>query len=222
MPFTYAVEHMEEDEPASSSSKTIPPWVELEYAHMRILAGPKAQVRFTHLSKSSCKSLEEALKPSSSSDDLAAFSCHTEGILECMKHSGVPIDKVCLLDPKAEAELSPEDGDGRFDWFLFGGILGDDPPRDRTSELRSLGFPTRHLGPTQMTTDTALGVTKIVVDDKVPLDKIPYVNYPTIVFNPKESVEMPFKYIADTGGNPRLPPGMRELLHEDLNKGFEF
>lgn len=87
---------------------------------MRILAGPKAQVRFTHLSKSSCKSLEEALKPSSSPDDLAAFSCHSEGILECMKNSGIPIDKVCLLDPKAEAELSPEDGDGRFDWFLFG------------------------------------------------------------------------------------------------------
>lgn len=44
--------------------------------------------------------------------------------------------------------------------------LGDDPPRDRTAELRVLGFPTRHLGPIQMTTDTALGVTKLVVDDK--------------------------------------------------------
>lgn len=27
---------------------------------------------------------------------------------------------VCLLDPKAETELSPEDGDGRFAGFLFG------------------------------------------------------------------------------------------------------
>ena len=44
--------------------------------------------------------------------------------------------------------------------------VGDDPPRDRTSELRVLGFPTRYLGPVQMTTDTALGVTKIVVTDK--------------------------------------------------------
>lgn len=43
---------------------------------------------------------------------------------------------------------------------------GDDPPRDRTGELRALGFPTRHLGPIQMTTDTALGVTKLVVHDK--------------------------------------------------------
>ena len=45
-------------------------------------------------------------------------------------------------------------------------LQGDDPPRDRTSELRKLGFPTRHLGPVQMTTDTALGVTKKVIHDK--------------------------------------------------------
>lgn len=38
-------------------------------------------------------------------------------------------------------------------------------PPDRTGELRRLGFPSRHLGPIQMTTDTALGVTKIVVQD---------------------------------------------------------
>lgn len=34
-----------------------------------------------------------------------------------------PKDKVCLLDPSAQVELSPEDGD-TFDVFLFGGILG--------------------------------------------------------------------------------------------------
>lgn len=31
--------------------------------------------------------------------------------------------RVCLLDPSATKELSPEDGD-TFDVFLFGGILG--------------------------------------------------------------------------------------------------
>ena len=36
--------------------------------------------------------------------------------------------KVCLLDPKAEKELNPSDGE-LFDVFLFGGILGDNPPR---------------------------------------------------------------------------------------------
>lgn len=37
-------------------------------------------------------------------------------------------DKVCLLDPASEIELRPADGDV-FEVFLFGGILGDDPPR---------------------------------------------------------------------------------------------
>lgn len=32
-------------------------------------------------------------------------------------------DKVCLLDPAASKDLSPEDGD-TFEIFLFGGILG--------------------------------------------------------------------------------------------------
>ena len=35
---------------------------------------------------------------------------------------------------------------------------GDDPPRDRTSELRKKGFQGRRLGPKQMTTDTAVRV----------------------------------------------------------------
>jgi ribosome biogenesis SPOUT family RNA methylase Rps3 len=34
--------------------------------------------------------------------------------------TGKRLERVCLLDPKAEQELSPEDGDGRFEYFLFG------------------------------------------------------------------------------------------------------
>ncbi|KAJ2928489.1 hypothetical protein H1R20_g8619, partial [Candolleomyces eurysporus] len=222
MGFNYVIEHMEEDE---ETSKAIPPWVELEYAHMRTLAGPDSQVHFTHLSKASSDSLNAAFAQSdaeaAASSGKAKAICHSAGVLELMKERGVPLNKVCLLDPKADKVLSPEDGDGEFEWFLFGGILGDDPPRDRTSELRVLGFPNRHLGPVQMTTDTALGVTKLVVQDKKRLDEIPYIEFPTIHFNPKESVEMPFRYIAN-GSEPLLPPGMKELLHEDLNKSFDF
>jgi len=43
---------------------------------------------------------------------------------------------------------------------------GDDPPRDRTGELRKLGFEGRHLKEVQMTTDTAVGVSKRVVEDQ--------------------------------------------------------
>ncbi|OBZ76323.1 Protein arginine N-methyltransferase SFM1 [Grifola frondosa] len=91
-------------------------------------------------------------------------------------------------------------------------------PDFRASKHR---IPTRHLGPVQMTTDTAVGVTKLVIQDKIPLSKIPYIDNPTISFNEKESVEMPFRYIAD-GKEPKIPPGMREHLYEDLNQSFDF
>ena len=131
---------MEEDE---DSPDSIPPWVKLEYAvsrqlpftmsshfhrfasmkHMRTLAGPDAEVHFTHLSKSSAEYLTE----STFIDDhpgnpslLSPFFCHQAGVLDLMKSKGVSIDHVCLLDPKSEQRLSPEDGDGRFEWFLFG------------------------------------------------------------------------------------------------------
>lgn len=44
---------------------------------------------------------------------------------------------------------------------------GDDPPRDRTKELRVLGFPSRRLGPVQMTTDTALGVNNSSISSTI-------------------------------------------------------
>jgi ribosome biogenesis SPOUT family RNA methylase Rps3 len=206
---------MEEDE---TTPKSLPPWVELEYAHMIMLAGINGRVEFTHLSHNSSSSLNAQL--ALINEPAASYRVHTQSVMELLEQNNVPITRVCLLDPKAQIALSPEDGK-IFDHFLFGGILGDDPPRDRTSELRQLGFPSRHLGPMQMTTDTALGVTKQVVDDKVQLIAIPYVDSPTITFNAKESVEMPFRYIVN-GKEPILPPGMRELLHEDLNKSFDF
>ncbi|MBE7159098.1 MAG: hypothetical protein INR62_11825 [Rhodospirillales bacterium] len=134
--------------------------------------------------------------------------------------------RVCLLDPKAEKDLSPEDGE-EFDVFLFGGILGDDPPRDRTADLRAHGFGGRRLGPDQMTTDTAARVTRIVVQDGKRLDEIPFVDRPDIVIGDdddggggSESVSMPFKYVRGEDGKPIMPEGMLELLGKDADKGI--
>ncbi|KAF2271325.1 DUF431-domain-containing protein [Westerdykella ornata] len=129
-------------------------------------------------------------------------------------------DRVCLLDPAAPKDLSPEDGDA-FDVFLFGGILGDDPPRDRTSELRKKGYQGRRLGPVQMTTDTAVRVTRMVVQDRVPVDQIPYVDHPELKISKHESTQMPFRYVKDKTGAPIMPEGMVDLIKRDSEKALD-
>lgn len=183
------------------------------------LVGPSSSVCFTSLSAASIPPLDEYLaqKPEGSKAVL-----DTLPVLKFLaaQNPPVPQARVCLLDPRAEAAIAPADA-GTFDVFLYGGILGDDPPRDRTGELRRLGFEGRHLGPVQMTTDTALGVTKKVVEDQIPLDQIPFTDFPTITFNKHESIEMPFRYVKTDAGEPILPPGMKEHLKADLNRTID-
>lgn len=57
--------------------------------------------------------------------DSRGLTIEQKGVEELFAHKK---ERVCLLDPSAKTELCPEDGD-KFDVFLFGGILGDDPPR---------------------------------------------------------------------------------------------
>ncbi|ORY96508.1 SAM-dependent RNA methyltransferase [Syncephalastrum racemosum] len=163
-------------------------------------------------------------------DELKQAHCHKEDVLSL---PGIDPKEICLLDPSAKEPLKPEDAD-TFKYFLFGGILGDDPPRDRTKELRKLGFVGRHLGPIQMSTDTAVNVTKRVVVDKVPLDEVPYIDSPEVYFSKHESVNLPYRYIAETKTittkdgetktirKPLMPPGMLELIKKDNDRTLDF
>lgn len=210
---------MEEDDPDAPA--VFPEWALLEYRHMLQLVGPGSTVHFTSLSHASLESLRSLLSAPTTIPQ-AKFELHTASITTLMSERGVGKDKVCLLDPKSPYAISITDAGlvhsdtkdaeagGPFEFFLYGGILGDDPPRDRTSSLRQLGFPSRHLGGVQMTTDTALGVTKRCVEDlellqlddtKLQEDKwgdklkakgqIEWVNYPELNFGKGESVSLP-------------------------------
>ncbi len=89
---------------------------------MQSLAGPCAQIHFTHLSRASSIALQHLFSSPQSNHvtSNAKVDSHSIGVLELLKNTGASLDKVCLLDPKAPQELSPDDGDGRFDCFLFG------------------------------------------------------------------------------------------------------
>ena len=93
---------------------------------MRTLAGPTAFIAFTNLSSATNASLSAAFSNTNTSDSDSAQAraeCHKQGVLALMKSRDIdiPLEQVCLLDPKAPLALTPSDGDaGKFTWFLFG------------------------------------------------------------------------------------------------------
>ncbi|KAH7094559.1 SAM-dependent RNA methyltransferase [Paraphoma chrysanthemicola] len=197
---TFVVEHLDPELEA---------WSSLEYATI-------AAESHSSGAKFLLSSVPTTLKLPENLQHVQGLAVETRGIEEIYADKK---DKVCLLDPAASKDLSPEDGD-TFDIFLFGGILGDDPPRDRTSELRKKGYQGRRLGPVQMTTDTAVRVTRIIVQDRTPVDKIPFVDHPEIKINKNESTQMPFRYVKGNDGQPIMPEGMVELISKDSEKNL--
>jgi hypothetical protein len=88
---------------------------------------------------------------------IADVFCTTKSVLDLIKAIGVSLDQVCLLDPKAERELSPDD---TYTNFLFGvgvdsssicrigltltkGILGNDTNHQTVTEPYMLQGTTR-------------------------------------------------------------------------------
>ncbi|KAI9216040.1 SAM-dependent RNA methyltransferase [Blastocladiella britannica] len=201
----FIVEHLEED---------LHEWCRLEYAHMIQHVGA-GNLIFSHMHPH----IMDELKTNPAG--LAAKAlCGSEPTPTDVVDLGIPVDRVCLLDMEAEEELTPADA-SRFDYLLFGGILGDGyQSADRTSILRAHGFPGRRLGPVQMTTDTCVIVSHMVVNGGRPLEEIPFADCPTVRFNKHEAVELPYRYvgIVDQDGKvtgPMMAPGMFEKLKRD-------
>lgn len=141
---------------------------------------------------------------------------------ECINlDGGLDVNRVCLLDPGADKDLEPADLDN-FDYFIFGGILGSHPRVDRTGILREkYGFAGRRLGALQMTTDTAIRTTQIIVKNQTKFEDIKFIDYPEIRYSKYESTEMPFRYVLDKEGTPILPEGMLELIKHDAEQSID-
>ena len=101
---SYIVEHLDPE---------LGPWSTLEYRSIA-QESAKAGAKFVLSSVSNLMSLPSELY------DLEALIIQHLSVEELFKEDK---GRVCLLDPAATLELSPEDGT-TFDVFLFGGILG--------------------------------------------------------------------------------------------------
>lgn len=172
-------------------------WVKLEYSSISKMVG-KANLIFSNVRKT---------------------SPFLTGLGSVMKESITdrPLPKMIILDPESKVELCPADAK-KFDYLVFGGILGDYPPRKRTWEditskivEKRIPHETRNLGPVQMSTDTAVRVATMVCEGKR-LSEIEYADEISIELAEGEAVDLPYRYVVGLDGNPILPSGLVEYL----------
>jgi ribosome biogenesis SPOUT family RNA methylase Rps3 len=128
------------------------------------------------------------------------------------------LKNACVLDPESNKTLFPKEAK-QFDYFIFGGILGDYPPRKRTQvELTSRikNAQVRNIGKKQFSTDNAVLVTKKIVQG-FSLSKMRFIDKLIIRINDVESIELPYHYPI-INGKPQISPELVNFLKR--KRGF--
>jgi len=179
----YIIEHLE---------PKVWPWCLIEYKNISKIVGRK-NLWFTNIKRKN-KELEK--------------------IGKVFKNSVAELDlkNSCILDPNASKTLDPK-GAKSFDYFIFGGILGDYPPKKRTTpELtrRIKKANARNIGKKQFSTDNAVLVTKGIVDGK-PINKMKFIDTLTIKINDIESIDLPYRYPI-VKGKPQISKELVNFL----------
>ena len=105
------------------------------------------------------------------------------------------LENACILDPQAKKQLTKEEAKN-FNYFIFGGILGNAPPEKRTKkELTKFikNAKARNIGKEQLSTDSAVFVVNEIIKGKK-LENIKFQDSIEIKINDIESVILPFRY----------------------------
>lgn len=174
-------------------------WCIIEYKHISKIVG-KDNLWFTNINKKD-------------NDKLKKYGKVINYSVKSLK-----LNNICILDPEANVALNPKDAK-QFDYFVFGGILGDNPPRKRTKEELAQFLPkaqVRNIGKKQMSTDNAVYVVK-KISEGIPLEKIPFQDEIEIHLRKGESAIFPYRY-ALVKGKPLVSPELIKYLKrkEDL------
>ena len=149
-------------------------WCIIEYKHISALVGKK-NLWFTNIKR--CKELAKYGKTIKKSI------------------SELNLKNACVLDPEAKKILNPNEAK-KIKYFIFGGILGDNPPKKRTKkELTGLmkNAIARSIGKKQFSTDNAVYAVKMISEGN-PISKLKFQDKIEIPLNEHESVIFPFRY----------------------------
>jgi ribosome biogenesis SPOUT family RNA methylase Rps3 len=184
----YIIEHLE---------PRIWKWCLIEYKHILKIVGRK-NLWFTNVKKGSSE-----------------LKKYGRVIKSSVKY--LNLKNACVLDPDAKKTLTPKEAQ-KFHYFIFGGILGDWPPKKRTKQLLSsfLNCEKRNIGKKQMSTDTAVFVVKSVKEG-TPLHRINFRRGIEISTGKNESVRMPYQY-ALIDGKQLISPELVSYLKR--KRGF--
>ena len=187
----YIIEHLETD---------LYEWCIIEYKHISKIVG-KENLWITNLPKGSPQ-----------------LSLYAKIISESVTKLKLDSKEICILDPEAESTLTTADKNN-FKYFIFGGILGDHPPRKRTQDELTKFIPnvqTRNIGKEQMSTDNAVYVVHKILSG-TPIEKIQFQDEIEIPLRDGESTIFPYRY-ALVNGKPLISPELIKYLKnkEDL------
>ncbi|MEK6918724.1 MAG: SAM-dependent methyltransferase [Nanoarchaeota archaeon] len=127
--------------------------------------------------------------------------------------SKMSLNYSCVLDPQADQLLSPDDS-AKFKFFVFGGILGDYPPKKRTNKELTQFLPDadiRNIGDKQLSTDNAVWVVNKIVNNKKVFGELKFRDRLEVRINDVESIILPYRYpLID--GKPSVSPKIIDLL----------
>ncbi len=177
------------------------PWCLIEYESISNIVGKRAW--FCNI-----KSEKDARK----------LSSYGRAISQSLKGLNINMKYACVLDPLAKKTLSMKEA-SRFQYFIFGGILGDQALNGRTKrELTRFlkKAQSRNLGPGQFSTDNAVYVVREIVKGKE-LKDIKFKDGIEIKINKIESVILPYRYPI-INGKPKISAKLVKYLKN--KKGF--
>ena len=157
-------------------------WCMIEYGHISRIVG-KSNLIFTNLNEKDANKLKKY------------------GVVYSKSISELKLKNLCVLSQHSKKTLTANDKN-KFRYFVFGGILGDNPAKNRTDAIlknlkkSDIKFETRNLGNKQMPTDTAVYVAKKILEGKK-LSDFRFVDELEIEINDNESINLPFRYVVD-------------------------
>lgn len=177
-------------------------WCLIEYEHISKIVG-KENLIFTNVNKKYINKLRKY------------------GIVYEKNISKLKLKNLCMFSQYSKKTLITKDKN-KFQYFVFGGVLGDYPARKRTLQLvktlkkQKIKFETRNLGNKQMPTDTAVYVSKKILEGKK-LNDFKFADELEIEINESESITLSFRYAVDK--NKVI---ISEKLVEHLRRRKEF